>query len=90
MKVKNISVKPMSIGPLDLLPGDVRDIPAGWENNPSLELYQSLGIIKTVAEADPAEVAHIDEAAVEPAAPDVKSKSRKKANAADSEEGSAE
>ena len=47
MKIKNISDgKIIGIGEATILPGESKDVPKEYENNPTLELYKSLGFAK--------------------------------------------
>ena len=48
MRIENISVKPMMIAGVDLLPGDVAEV----EDADAVETMKRLGYVKVVAEAE--------------------------------------
>ena len=51
MKVENIGKKIIGIGNVTILPGKTEAIPEAFENNPTLEIYKRLGIVKVTGKA---------------------------------------
>lgn len=46
MQIKNVSNKIIGIGELTLLPGDLGEVPVGYEENPTLELYKEMKMVE--------------------------------------------
>lgn len=47
MKIENISDgKIIGVGEVSILPGETKEIPAGYEANPALEVYRKLGFAR--------------------------------------------
>ena len=51
LKVENIGKKIIGIGSVTLLPGQTETVPVAYENNPALEVYKKLGMIKITGKA---------------------------------------
>ena len=52
MKLTNISVgKIIGIGNVTILPGETKDIPEGYENNPIVEHYEKLGLALVIGKS---------------------------------------
>lgn len=73
MKITNISEgKIFNVGDVTVLPGEIKEVPAAYETNPTLAIYESMGIAKIIGKPgkqvkDP-EQAAAEKAAAEKAA----------------------
>lgn len=73
MKITNISEgKIFNVGDVTVLPGETKEVPAAYETNPTLAIYESMGIAKIIGKPgkqvkDP-EQAAAEKAAAEKAA----------------------
>lgn len=78
MKITNISEgKIFNVGDVTVLPGETKEVPAAYETNPTLAIYESMGIAKITGkpgkqvkdpEQEAAEKAAAEKAAAEKAA----------------------
>lgn len=78
MKITNISEgKIFNVGDVTVLPGETKEVPAAYETNPTLAIYESMGIAKIIGkpgkqvkdpEQEAAEKAAAEKAAAEKAA----------------------
>ena len=49
MKITNISEgKIFNVGDVTVLPGETKEVPAAYETNPTLAIYESMGIAKII------------------------------------------
>lgn len=73
MKITNISEgKIFNVGDVTVLPGETKEVPAAYETNPTLAIYESMGIAKIIGkpgkQAKDPEHAAAEKAAAEKAA----------------------
>lgn len=73
MKITNISEgKIFNVGDVTVLPGETKEVPAAYETNPILAIYESMGIAKIIGkpgkQAKDPEQAAAEKAAAEKAA----------------------
>ena len=73
MKITNISEgKIFNVGDVTVLPGETKEVPAAYETNPTLAIYESMGIAKIIGkpgkQAKDPEQAAAEKAAAEKAA----------------------
>lgn len=73
MKITNISEgKIFNVGDVTVLPGETKEVPAAYETNPTLAIYESMGITKIIGkpgkQAKDPEQAAAEKAAAEKAA----------------------
>ena len=72
MQITNTSKgKVIGVGNVTVLPGETREVPAGYETNPVLSMYENLGFARISGDG-PAPVKSESEAAAEKAAAEAK------------------
>lgn len=68
MKITNISEgKIFNVGDVTVLPGETKEVPAAYETNPTLAIYESMGIAKIIGKPEK-QVKDPEQAAAEKAA----------------------
>lgn len=92
MKITNISEgKIFNVGDVTVLPGETKEVPAAYETNPTLAIYESMGIAKIIGKPgkqakDPeqaaAEKVAAEKAAAEKAAAEAEAEELRKARLA--------